>query len=35
MDFNENDLVLVHGLLVEDIIPKCNTYIHSKWALEG
>jgi hypothetical protein len=35
MDFNENDLVSVDGLLVGDIIPKCNTYTCSNWALEG
>ncbi len=35
MGANKNDSIRVHGLLVENIIPKCNIHIPSNWSSEG
>jgi hypothetical protein len=35
MGANENELTLVHILLVEDIILKCNNRILSNWGVKG
>jgi hypothetical protein len=34
MGVDENDPILVHGYLVENIVPKCNTHIPSNLALK-